>query len=139
MLEKLRKLAGNQKLRFLAIGTINTLIDFSLLFILAKLVGLPDVAANIVSVSVALTFSFFANRKYTFKSTGNRRREIVLFLIFTLFGLWVLQSIIIWVFGQLFGNSDLILLIAKIAATAVTLVWNFITYKNFVFKEVKRG
>ncbi len=133
MQDKIRKLAKNQKIRFLAIGTINTIVDFSLLFLLAKVAHFPDIAANICSTTIALSISFFANRKYTFKSNGAKKREIPLFLAFTLFGLWILQSIVIGVFKHFWGDSDVVLLFAKVAATAVTLVWNYVTYKKFVF------
>ena len=46
--------------RFAIVGTINTIIDFGLLFSLTFL-GLPKLAANTVSTGTAFVFSFFAN------------------------------------------------------------------------------
>ncbi|MEP6710388.1 MAG: GtrA family protein [Candidatus Saccharibacteria bacterium] len=130
---------SSQKLRFILVGGINTTIDF-VIFLTLSFFGLPVVAANIISTSVAFCFSFIANRKFTFQSTGtNLKRQIVLFLIVTLFGLWVLQPIII-TFVQ-FGLKDsslpvwLILITGKILATVVTLIWNYLLYSRFVFKK----
>jgi putative flippase GtrA len=128
-----------QKLRFLAVGGFNTLLDFGLLFIL-KTLGLPVITANILSTTIAFCFSFFANKKYTFKTTDtNIRREITLFIVVTLFGLWVLQTIVIkyvsYVLTPYGLPSDMILLIAKLIATAVTMAWNYILYSRFVFKH----
>lgn len=130
---------SSQKVRFLTVGVANTAIDFGLLFTL-KALGLPTINANIISTTAAFCFSFFANKKYTFKSTGaNLKREIGLFIIVTLFGLWVLQTIVIQlVQGALSGSGlgdQAILFIAKILAIAVTLVWNYTLYSRFVFKK----
>lgn len=134
MKQSLKKHAD--KLRFGLIGGINTLIDFSLLFLGTSL-GLNHFVANYIATSVAFIFSFFANRSFTFKSKDKIHRQLVPFLTVTLFGLWVLQPVIIWLMLiPLSGiDSNLALFIAKIAATATTLVWNYVWYSRFVFKK----
>lgn len=129
---------NSQKLRFLAVGGFNTLLDFGLLFTL-KALGLPVITANIISTTTAFCFSFLANKKYTFKTTDTDiKREIVLFISVTLFGLWVLQTVVIKLVTLLLAPygiaTDLILLIAKLLATGVTLVWNYVLYSRLVFK-----
>lgn len=127
-----------QKLRFVLVGICNTTIDFSLLFTL-KALGLPVIPANIVSTTAAFCFSFFANKKYTFKNTEtNLKRQIPLFIIVTLSGLWGVQTFIIFVTSSLLASSGLqeglILLFAKIVATIASLLWNYTFYSRFVFK-----
>jgi len=128
-----------QKMRFVAVGGVNTVIDFGLLFLLSSL-GTPVLIANVVSTTTAFCFSFFANKKYTFKTTDtNVKREIVLFVIVTLFGLWVLQTIIIkLIIMSLSGvqlSDNAALFIAKVIATMVTLIWNYVMYSRVVFKK----
>lgn len=125
--------------RFAIVGTINTAIDFGLLFLLTFL-GLPKIAANTVSTGSAFVFSFFANKKYTFKSTNkNIKYEIISFIIITLFGLWVLQNGIIWLITPLIKNivsqEQLALFATKLLATTVSLVWNYCLYDKVVFKK----
>jgi putative flippase GtrA len=132
---------NQQKLRFLAVGGFNTLLDFGLLFLL-KAFGLPVITANIISTTIAFCFSFFANKNYTFKATDtNIKREIVLFTVITLFGLWVLQTIIIkaitYVLAPYGLTSDVTLLIAKLVATVATMIWNYLMYSQFVFINEK--
>jgi putative flippase GtrA len=127
-----------QKIRFGAVGALNSLIDFGL-FLSLSLGGMPALAANYVSTSVALTFSFFANKKYTFKAEGgNYTKQLILFFAFTTFGLWILQPVIIFLVESLLSSLALDrwldLTIAKVVATGVTLVWNYLTYSRFVFK-----
>lgn len=128
-----------EKLRFGIVGIANTAIDFGTLFTLTSL-GLPPLLSNVISTTFAFCFSFFANKKFTFKSTGaNVKREIALFTIITLFGLWVIQSIIIEgmtaLLAPLLPSRDLVLLIAKIVATIASLVWNYTLYSRVVFKK----
>lgn len=125
--------------RFAIVGTINTVIDFGLLFLLTFL-GLPKLAANTVSTGTAFVFSFFANKKYTFKSTSkNIKYEIVSFVIVTLFGLWVLQNGMIWLttplIKDLITNEQTSLFVTKLFATAVSLIWNYCLYEQIVFRK----
>lgn len=130
---------NSKKIRFVAVGGANTLIDFGILFLL-KFLGVPVIAANIISTTTAFCFSFFANKKFTFKTTGNNiKKEIVLFTIVTLFGLWVLQTIVIKLVSIPLEKaglpSDLVLLIAKLLAVVVSLIWNYTLYSKVVFKQ----
>jgi putative flippase GtrA len=128
-----------QLLRFGVVGGINTALDFGLLFVF-KAFGLPIGFANILSTGIAFVFSFFANKKYTFKTSGtNVVREMILFVIVTLFGLWVLQTAVIqltlpWLTGFI-KQQELALLVAKLLATVVSLTWNYLLYSRIVFKK----
>ena len=138
------KLKNNPRvLRYGLVGIINTAIDFGLLFLLKSL-GLPVVIANISSTGTAFIFSFFANKKYTFKTSGTSIiREMVLFVAVTLFGLWVLQTIIIDysldLINNVVHNLNISLLIAKLIATAVSMVWNYVLYSKLVFVEANEN
>jgi len=128
-------------LRFAVVGGFNTAIDFVILFILVAL-GLPSIASNFLSTSAALIFSFFANKKFTFKDGGkNTNLQFVYFLIITMFGLWVIQPVIIWSTESTIGhwaiNSYIVLLIGKVLANTATLIWNYLLYRKFVFKKIQ--
>lgn len=132
------------KLRFTIVGSINTVIDFSILFALTTLFNVPKELANFISTFVAFLFSFFANKKYTFKSTSkNLKRQFLLFTAVTLFGLWVIQTIIITaitpVFTNLGVNKPAALLISKLIATVASLIWNYTLYSRVVFKKPKNS
>lgn len=130
---------NNKIIRFGIVGTINTALDFGLLLLFTHL-GLPKIVSNTLSTGLAFIFSFFANKKYTFRSSsGNVKREIALFTIVTLFGLWVLQNGVIWLISPLCAallhNESLALLTAKLAGTIVSLTWNYLTYDILVFRK----
>ena len=130
---------NNKIIRFGIVGAINTALDFGLLLLFTHL-GLPKIVSNTLSTGMAFIFSFFANKKYTFRSSsGNVKREIALFTIVTLFGLWVLQNGVIWLISPLCAallhNESLALLAAKLAGTIVSLTWNYLTYDILVFRK----
>jgi putative flippase GtrA len=130
---------NNKIIRFGIVGAINTALDFGLLLLFTHL-GLPKIVSNTLSTGLAFIFSFFANKKYTFRSSsGNVKREIALFTIVTLFGLWVLQNGVIWLISPLCAallhNKSLALLTAKLAGTIVSLTWNYLTYDILVFRK----
>ena len=131
------------KLRFGIIGGLNTVLDFGLLFVFSSLLGVPRGFANVLSTSVAFVFSFFANKRYTFKSSDkeNVARQMVLFTVVTLFGLWVIQGLIIHFLSPViasFGfSSELALLGSKLVATIASLVWNYLLYSRVVFVKHK--
>lgn len=130
---------NNKIIRFGIVGAINTALDFGLLLLFTHL-GLPKIVSNTLSTGMAFIFSFFANKKYAFRSSsGNVKREIALFTIVTLFGLWVLQNGVIWLISPLCAallhNESLALLAAKLAGTIVSLTWNYLTYDILVFRK----
>jgi putative flippase GtrA len=135
-LKKLIKKFAEQ-IRFVIVGGLNTVIDFGILFTLVAL-GLPAIASNFVSTSVAMVFSFFVNKSYTFKdnkkSTG---KHVVYFLVITIFGLWVIQPVIIesvtLLLQPLLKTGFLVLFIGKGLATVASLTWNYLMYRKFVF------
>jgi putative flippase GtrA len=126
-----------EKIRFVIIGGLNTAIDFGILFALVTL-GLPTVASNFVSTSVAMVFSFFANKSFTFQDTSkNTTKRIAIFLIITIFGMWVIQPVIIELIKMALSpsvsNKYIVLLIGKVLATIASLTWNYLMYRKFVF------
>ena len=127
------------KVRFGLVGAANTALDFGLLLVLANFFAVPHVIANIISSSIAFVASFFAYKKYTFKTTGQSVvREMILFTVITLFGLWVIQSAIIALLTPpiqaIVTNDTITLVIAKLIATLASLTWNYVLYSKVVFK-----
>lgn len=128
-------------LRFLAVGVANTAIDVAIFLGLTGL-SVPVIPANMISTSVALVFSFVANRAFTFRAGSGVAGQALRFAIVTLIGLWVLQPLVIWLVAASLApvmTGTAALLVAKLAATAVSLTWNYLLYGLVVFRTDKRG
>jgi putative flippase GtrA len=103
---------------------------------------MATITANYISSSISFIFSFFANKKFAFRTPDHHiKREAVLFIIVTLTGIWLLQPLIIWKIEDTFDQSVhptwLVVIIAKIVASFVTFIWNYYFYTRLVFKKKK--
>lgn len=140
-MKKLQSFFKNQKIKFATIGAFNTALDFAILFSL-KALGANVAFSNIASTGVTFILSFILNKKITFNSTNKTKqesiKEFLSFTIITLFGLWVIQTLVIYIITSILSNiliSNITLFIAKIIATIFSLIWNFVLYKKVVFKK----
>lgn len=128
-----------EKIRFAVVGAANTFIDFGILFFLVAL-GLDKIPANYISTGVSFIFSFFVNKSFTFKSTsGNVKKQFILFIVITIIGLWIIQPLIIAGISNALANTHwlaaIILFVAKLIATVASLIWNYFLYSRIVFKK----
>ena len=143
--------------RFGLVGILNTLIDVGLLNLLKFKFGMGvPFPANFISTSVAMTFSFFANRQLVFQSQQRTvAKQVLLFFGVTAFGLYGLQTGVIKLFSEvwlwpvetalnlvdllrlsgIFGDEFVRLNFVKALAIATSMVWNYTMYKKVVFKQ----
>ena len=121
-----------QFIKFCLIGVLNTGIDFIIYGFLTRVLGFYFLLANIISVVVAMTFSFFANKTITFKNkeTGILK-QYSKFVFINTFGL-ILNNIILFIGVRVLNLNDLL---AKFGAIVLTLVVNFIGMKYWAFRE----
>ena len=128
-----------EKIKYAIVGGFNTLLDFILLFVFVAL-GVDKILANYFSTGIAMVFSFFANKSFTFKNDSPKvKRQFILFIAVTIIGMWVIQPIVIWVSTTVLApyivNESINLFIAKLIATVASLIWNYILYSRLVFKK----
>lgn len=128
--------AGRQFLTFAVIGIGNTIIDFGIYYVLTRHTEFFNYhtdwryAANSISFLIATTFSFWANRSWTFRRKGwPTPMEALRFYTTTLGGLLV-NNFVLFIFSSFIGINDLI---SKIFSTIFSTVWNFTFKKLWVF------
>ena|SRR5687767_12645203 len=140
--------------KFGLVGILNTVIDFVLFNVFIN-VGVYRIMANVLSTTVAMTFSFIANKSWVFGARrGSVLRQAVLFLAVTAFGLYVIQNLVIYGLTEVwltplqlaydlvdllgldavFGEQFVINNGAKAVATVFSMTWNYLLYKKLVFK-----
>ena len=130
-----------RKKRFSIVSSISTTIDFAILLTLTTF-GLSIIGANFISTTTSFIFSFFASKKFAFKTPDTPvKREAVLFVVITLFGIWVIQPLLIWPLEPFiagFGiHGALVTIAAKLIASLATFIWNYLFYTRLVFKKKK--
>lgn len=119
----------NQIAKFGVVGIIATLIDYILLFILTDVFKIYYMTSSIISFSVSLIFNYIASIKWVFNVEHKQTyKDGLLFLIFSLIGLWINQEVMYLTVEKL----GIYYMISKIFATGIVMVWNFITRKIFI-------
>ncbi|MEK7576599.1 MAG: GtrA family protein [Patescibacteria group bacterium] len=137
-------LALRQLGRFGITGLMNFCVDAGSGIFLSQLFQIDIKSNNFIpflflTAAIAIVNSYFWQRTWTFgEKTEPTRKEFIAFLVVTLVGLSInitATKIAIHSFSILhISNNAQLLSISKIAATAISLFWNFLGYKFFVFK-----
>lgn len=136
-----------QQLKFVIVGVFNTVFDFAVFNILLNS-GAGKIFANTISVSLAMVVSYFLNLRFVFKSQ-HARQKLLIFLAVTAFSLYVIQNLLIYILATryqqgvqnlvpdvgLFSPEVMVNNLAKVMATGVSMVFNFVMYQRFVFKD----
>ncbi|WP_172136658.1 GtrA family protein [Adlercreutzia sp. ZJ473] len=120
----------DQIMKFGVVGVIAFVIDYGLMVALTELFGVNYLVSATISFIVSVTFNYFASMRYVFthKEGMSRRREFVIFVVLSVIGL-LINDALMWLGTGMLGISYLI---TKIFATAVVMVWNFVTRKKFL-------
>lgn len=132
-LEMRMKKLIEQILKFGVVGIIATVIDFGVLYMLSQPLGMDPVISAGISFCVSLVFNYVASMRYVFthREDMSRSREFVIFLVLSLIGLAINEAIMAAGVAVL-GNSALAVMGTKVLATAIVMVWNFVSRKKWL-------
>ena len=121
-----------QIFKFIVVGGIATVIDWIIYFVLYHFIKIEPIIANIISFAVSVVYNYWASCKYVFKvnKEKSKARQFVEFIVFAVIGL-LINEVIIWgLHNELEWNAMLV----KIIATAIVMVFNFVTRKKLLEK-----
>ncbi len=114
--------------KYTSIGVINTLIHWVVFAVCIYVFHTGQALANFVGFVVAVSFSFFANAKFTFKSSTTTKR----YMLYVGF-MGALSAAVGWVADK----AGLAPIITLVVFSAISLVCGFIYSKFIVFRDAK--
>ena len=119
-----------QIFKFGVVGGIAFLIDYAVLFCCKEFLNLSVLLSAAIAFTVSVIYNYIASIKWVFdvNKEKDEKKNFILFIVFSIIGL-ILTEIIMW-FGTDIININY--LIVKIIATAIVMVFNFITRKMFL-------
>ena len=127
--DKTRKLLI-QIFKFTIVGGIATVIDFVFLYIFREFCHFPVLVSNTLSFCISVIYNYIASVKWVFdvNKDKNAKKQFIIFIIFSVIGL-LLNNLIMWITVEFLS---IYYLLAKIIATAIVMVFNFVTRKIFL-------
>ncbi|MBR2775058.1 MAG: GtrA family protein [Selenomonadaceae bacterium] len=115
--------------RFCFVGGVSFLMDYGLLFVLTEFVGLYYLYSSAISFSVTVVFNYWLCVIYVFKGAKSQTtRQAIIFFGTGVIGLG-LNQLCMWLFVAVAG---LHYMLAKIFATAIVTIWNYVTKRKAV-------
>lgn len=120
-------------MKFGVVGGLAFLIDYGVLMLLSQVFGVDPVLSAAISFVVSLVFNYLASMRFVFRHRDDmsRSREFLIFLVLSAVGLGINEAIM-WIGVSLVGGSALAVTAVKVVATAVVMVWNFLSRKKWL-------
>ena len=117
-------------MKFGVVGVIAFVIDYGLLAFCTEILHINYLVSATIGFTVSVVFNYFASMRYVFthKEGMSKRREFIIFVILSVIGLGINNGCM-WLGVEILGWHYLIV---KIGATAIVMVWNFVTRKIFL-------
>lgn len=117
----------SQFVKFGLVGVIAFGIDYGIMVALVELVQMNPVVASAISFTVSVVFNYYASMRYVFthREDMSKTKEFIIFVILSVIGLGI-NTVLMYVGVDLLVISYLLV---KLFATAVVLVWNFVSRK----------
>ena len=120
-----------QIIKFGVVGGLAFIIDYALLYILTEYGHIDVLFSSTISFSVSVIFNYICSLKWVFNpSQPQHFKDFIFFVILSVVGLGINQ-LIMW-FG--INQLGIYYMLVKLLATAIVMIYNFITRKIFLFK-----
>lgn len=140
-MKKLKKLFYKYEeiILYLIVGGLTTIVSLGSYYLLVYTILNPKVAvelqiANIISWILAVTFAYFANRKYVFKSQNEKTLKEAFSFYLTRVSTLLIDMAIMYIFVSVLGLNDKII---KLVVQVVVVILNYVFGKFIVFKKSK--
>lgn len=126
-MKSLKHLSG-QILRFGVVGGLAFVIDFGVLKALVDLAHWNYLIASAVAFTVSVVFNYILSIFWVFDVEEKNVRDLFLFIVLSVIGLGITE-LIMWILVE---KAACYYLFSKVVATAIVMVYNFITRKLFL-------
>ena len=122
-----------QFLKFGVVGTMAFFIDYGVLMLLSQGLGWDPVVSAGISFCVSVVFNYVASMRYVFthRDDMSLQREFVIFIVLSAIGL-IINELCMLAGVAALGDSALAVTATKVFATAVVMVWNFVSRKKWL-------
>lgn len=115
-----------QIIKFGLVGFLCFFIDYGIMVFLTEIININYLSSSGISFTVSVIVNYVLSLTFVFDTKkGNKIKEFVIFVVLSVIGLGINQ-VLMWFCVDILG---IFYMISKIGATAVVMVYNFITRK----------
>ncbi len=122
-----------QIFRFVIVGGLAFIIDYITLIFFKEIIGLSLLSSAAIAFITSVIFNYIMSIKWVFDVDEEKsaKKNFIIFIVLSIIGLAITELI------MYIGSDKLSInyLIVKIFATAIVMVFNFITRKIFLEKN----
>ena len=120
-------------IKFGFVGFLCFFIDWGIMVFLTEVFGINPLISSTISFTVSVTVNYILSVTFVFETDkhANKGSQFVIFVLLSIVGLGV-NELCMWLGTDLLGIHYMI---TKVGATAVVMVYNFITRKIFIEKK----
>ena len=122
-----------QIIKFGIVGGLCFVIDYGLLIFLTEVISINYLISSGISFSASVIVNYILSLKYVFETDkkNNKVKECLIFIVLSIIGLGINQ-VNMW---SCVDKLKIFYMIAKIAATIIVMVYNFVTRKLILEKK----
>ena len=122
-----------QLIKFGFVGFLCFFIDWGIMVFLTEVFGINPLISSGISFTVSVTVNYILSITFVFETdkNANKGSQFVIFVLLSIVGLGV-NEVCMWLGTDILG---IYYMLTKVGATAVVMVYNFITRKIFIEKK----
>lgn len=120
---------------YIIFGTLTTVVNFAVYFMLAQPIGLPTVTSNLTATVVSILFAYITNKIYVFKSKSNTFKELIVEMLKFFEGrvvTGILDTIIVIIGVDYIKANEMLI---KTASCLAVIILNYVISKVLIFNR----
>lgn len=125
-----------QFLSYFGVGGTAAIVEWITFFAMDR-IGLPYLISTMIAFVVATFANWYLGRIFTFKNSAyknQKTKEISLVFLVSAIGLGF-NLLLMYLFVDVIGmNAGLLKTVAKILATGIVFIWNYLSRKLWVYR-----
>lgn len=120
----------SQFFKFAIVGIVSFALDYVILFVMTDVFKVYYLLSSFISLSVSLLVNYWLSMKFVFqcKEEMSKHRKFSVFLLLSVIGIVLTQ----YIMENLVERFHVYYMLAKVIATMVVTMWNFVSRKVFL-------
>ena len=126
-----------QFLSYFAVGGVSAIVEWVSFYLLGRLFGMAYLSATALAFVFSTTTNWFLGRTFTFKGSDPGKKKAKEFAqVFGVSAIGLLGNLaLMYLFVSVLGmDTEVLKVLAKILATGIVFMWNFLSRKLWIYK-----